>query len=116
MRRARITRRLRDVPRFVVAALRLRRLFAGSPGAIRLSLTAIPLRTTFWTLSQWESQADLEAYTRHPSHIDVMRTFAPRMAGSTFTTWTEPGSPGPSWERAHAEIADARRAARVEHR
>lgn len=100
--------RLRDVPRFLVAALRLRRLFATSPGAIRLSLTAIPLRTTFWTLSQWEDQASADAYTRHPAHVDVMRAFAPRMRGSTFATWTEPGSPGPTWSRAHVETAGAR--------
>ncbi|MEL6890458.1 MAG: hypothetical protein AAFP84_02575 [Actinomycetota bacterium] len=101
-------RRLRDVPRFLVAALRLRRLFATSSGAIRLSLTATPLRTTFWTLSQWEDQASADAYTRHPEHVDVMRAFAPRMRGSTFATWTEPGSPGPTWARAHAEIASVR--------
>lgn len=106
-------RRVRDVPGFLVAALRLRRLFAKSPGAIRLSLTAIPLRTTFWTLSQWDSQAEMEAYVRHPTHVDVMRKYSPRMAGSTFTTWTEPGSVMPSWDRAHAEIADARRASRL---
>ncbi|MEM9513548.1 MAG: hypothetical protein AAGA42_01715 [Actinomycetota bacterium] len=103
-------RRRRDVPRFLIAALRLRRLFRASPGAIRLSLSAIPLRTTFWTLSQWEGHADADAYTRHPSHIEVMRTFSTLMAGSTFATWTEPSSSVPSWERAHAEIADVRRA------
>ncbi|MEO1058701.1 MAG: hypothetical protein AAFY28_17485 [Actinomycetota bacterium] len=103
-------RRRRDVPRFLIAALRLRRLFATSPGAIRLSLSAIPLRTTFWTLSQWEHQADANAYTRHPSHIEVMQTFSTLMAGSTFATWTEPSTSVPSWERAHAEIASARRA------
>ncbi len=109
-------RRLRDVPGFLVAAIRLRRLFASSPGAIRLSLNAIPLRTTFWTLSQWKSQADLEAYARHPTHIDVMRTYSPRMAGSTFTTWTELGSSAPSWQRAHAEITDASQATRLVRR
>lgn len=104
-------RHLRDVPGFLVAALRLRRLFADSPGAIRLSLAAIPLRTTFWTLSQWESQTDLEAYARHPFHVEVMRTYATRMAGSTFATWTQPGDSRPSWDRAHAEIDAARHGA-----
>ena len=109
-------RRLRDVPGFLAAALRLRRLFAQSPGAIRLSLVAIPLRTTFWTLSQWESHADLEAYAGHPVHIEVMRTYAARMAGSTFATWAEPSSPKPTWARAHAEIAAGRRSTRLAHR
>ncbi|MEO1061957.1 MAG: hypothetical protein AAFZ07_11100 [Actinomycetota bacterium] len=101
-------RRRRDVPGFLVAALRLRRLFAGSPGAIRLSLTAIPLRTTFWTLSQWQSRAEMEAYVRHPTHVEVMRKYSSRMDGSTFATWTELGSVVPSWDRAHAEIASTR--------
>ncbi len=106
-----VLRRRRDVPRFLIAALRLRRLFATSPGAIRLSLKAMPLRTTFWTLSQWEGQADADVYTRHPRHVAVMREFSTLMAGSTFATWTEPSTSVPSWQRAHGEITDARRAA-----
>lgn len=108
--------RVRDAPGFLIAALRLRRLFATTPGAIRLSLMAIPLRTTFWTLSQWKSEAHLDAYARHPIHIDIVKKYSPRMSGSTFATWTEPTGPGPSWARAHAEIADARRATQVGHR
>lgn len=105
--------RRRDVLPFLIAALRLRRLFATSPGAIRLSLRAIPFRKTFWTVSQWASQADLDAYARHPIHIEIVRKYSPRMAGSTFAAWTEPSHPGPSWTRAHDEISEAMRAAQI---
>ncbi len=101
-------RRLRDAPGFLAAALRLRRLFGRSEGAIRLSLVAIPLRRTFWTLSQWSSQAELEAYARHPIHVEIMRRYGTRMAESTFASWTEPHSSQPSWKRAHSEINAAR--------
>jgi hypothetical protein len=39
-------RRLREVPALMVAALRLQAAFAGSPGAIEMSLRAAPLRRT----------------------------------------------------------------------
>ncbi|MFK8023199.1 MAG: hypothetical protein AB8G26_04470 [Ilumatobacter sp.] len=102
-------RRFRDVPGFLVAALRLRRLFATSPGAIRLSLAAIPLRRTFWTLSQWEGRSDLDSYARHPVHVEIMRKYSPLMAGSTFVTWVDSTATVPSWGRAHDEVAHARR-------
>lgn len=80
-----------------------------------MSLQAIPLRTTFWTLSQWETHNDLDAYAGHPTHVDIIGKYAPRMAGSTFITWTEARSPGPSWGRARTEIAETRRAAALAH-
>jgi hypothetical protein len=44
--------RLRDVPRFLIAALRIRRQMLDSPGAVGLSLIARPLQHAFWTLDR----------------------------------------------------------------
>jgi hypothetical protein len=44
-------RRLRDIPSFLPAALRIRRQMLASPGALGVSLIARPLRRTLWTRS-----------------------------------------------------------------
>jgi len=100
--------RYRDVPAFLLAALRLRALFRRTPGAIRLSLSTIPLRRTFWTLSQWQSQDDLDRYTRHADHVKVMKTFASRMTGFTLATWNQADSTPPEWRHAETTVAAAR--------
>ena len=102
-----VLRRFRDVPAFLGAALRLRSLFRQSPGAIRLSLQAVPMARTFWTLSTWESDESLNAYARHPLHVEVMRRFGPELTTSTFLTWTTPASELPAWPDARARVAAA---------
>jgi hypothetical protein len=80
--------RLRDVPPFLGAALRIRRQMLGSPGALGLSLIARPLHRTVWTLSAWQDQTSLEAATGREPHRQLMKRFRPRLAGSRFVTWT----------------------------
>src|SRR5580658_1008679 len=103
-------RRLRDVPSFLAAALRIRRQMLGSPGMLGMSLIARPTRRTFWTLSAWQDQASLSAAVgRHP-HREIMKRFRPRMAGSSFVTWTAPATALPvSWDEArrHLQNSDA---------
>jgi hypothetical protein len=81
-------RRLRDVPSFLAAALRIRRQMLGSPGALGVSLIARPMHRTFWTLSAWQDQAALSAAVGREPHRQIMRRLRPRMAGSSFVTWT----------------------------
>jgi uncharacterized membrane protein len=92
--------RFRDVPAFMSAALRLQRAFADSPGAIEMSLRAAPLRRTFWTLSQWRSDADLRGFVVDPAHLDVMRRFQPAMRSSNFVSWSSTDDLTPSWNDA----------------
>lgn len=98
-------RRLRDVPGFMAAALRLRAAFAGSPGAIEMSVRAAPLRLTFWTLSQWRSDVDLRGFVVHPAHLDLMRRFRPAMRSSNFITWHTADDLPPTWNHAARRIA-----------
>ena len=105
-------RRRRDLPAFLWASLRLRRRFASSPGGIRLDLAAEPVRRTFWTLSTWTGEEGLRAFAASPLHRRVMQRFGPVMAGSTFTTWTEPGDGARSgWEAARTRLTAAAAAA-----
>jgi uncharacterized membrane protein len=90
-------RRLRDVPAFMAAALRLRAAFAASPGGIEMSVRAAPLRRTFWTLSHWRSDADLRGFVVHPAHLDLMRRFRPAMRTSSFVTWPATDDLPPTW-------------------
>ena len=97
-------RRLRDVPAFMAAALRLQAAFADSPGAIEMSLRAAPLRRTFWTLSHWRSDADLRGFVVHPAHLDLMRRFRPAMRSSNFITWHTTDDLPPTWNDAARRI------------
>lgn len=92
-------RRLSDVPSFLVSALRIRRQMLTSPGALGVSLVARPLQRTFWTLSAWQDQAALSATVGRQPHREIMTRFRPRMAGSSFVTWTAPVLPI-SWDEA----------------
>jgi hypothetical protein len=94
-------RRLRDALPFLAAALRIRRQMLNSPGALGLSLIARPIRRTFWTLSAWQDQAALSATTGREPHKQIMKRFRPRMAESSFVTWTAPATALPmTWDEA----------------
>ena len=95
--------RKRDVPGFLIAALRIRRLTLRIPGAGGLSLRAQPLRRTFWTLSTWHDEAAIGEFMRTRGHRAVMVKYRDRMAVSHFHTWaTADESIGkPSWVDAH---------------
>ena len=94
--------RLRDVPSFLAAALRIRRQMPGWPGALGVSLIAGPLHRTFWTLSSaWQDQAALRAATGREPHRQIMNRLRPRMAGSGFVTWAAPATALPiAWDEA----------------
>ncbi len=96
-------RRVRDVPSFLAAALRIRRQMLASPGVLGLSLIARPLHRTFWTLSAWQDQAALAAATGRQPHVQIMKHFRPRMAASSFVTWTAADLPIP-WDEARRRL------------
>jgi len=92
---------LRDVPSFLAAALRIRHQMLRSPGTLGVSLIARPLHRTFWTLSAWQDPAALRAAAGGDPHVQMMKRFRPRMAGSRFVTWTVPASALPiAWDDA----------------
>lgn len=94
--------RVRDLPGFLVSALRLRRAVMGAPGAVGVSLRAEVSRRTFWTLSAWSDKDALDAFTRSDYHRGVMVKYRNRMAGSHFHTWTDTSTTAlpPEWDDA----------------
>ena len=97
----------RDVPGFLIAALRIRRATLNAPGAVGLSLRAAPLSRTFWTLSSWSDRAAITAFVTSDVHTTVMNRYRDKMAGSHFHTWTEtePTRRRPDWEDAMQRYA-----------
>lgn len=97
--------RHRDVPRFLIDAVRLRRVFRHADGGAELRLAAEPLAKTFWTYSLWSSDGSMQRYVRDPLHVAVMARYADRMAASQFATKiVDPSSP-PAATSAWQELA-----------
>ncbi|MBW0015712.1 hypothetical protein [Mycobacterium sp.] len=85
-------RSFRDVPQFLLAAMRIRRQMLNSPGVLGLSLIAKPLHKSFFTLSAWQDREALDASVPRQPHAPTMVHFHPKMAGSRFVFWTVPRS------------------------
>jgi heme-degrading monooxygenase HmoA len=71
--------RFRDIPGAVLAALRLRRLVRRAPGAIGVSLSMRPLKKRGWSVSAWETEADLRGFLRSTAHQATARRFRSRV-------------------------------------
>jgi quinol monooxygenase YgiN len=101
---------LGQVPRFLLAALRVRRQMLASPGVLGVSLVANPMHKTFYTLSAWQNRDVLDAAVSQQPHAAVMAHFRPRMAASQFVFWTAPASElPPTWPDAMRRLAAASR-------
>lgn len=97
-----------DAPAFLVAALRIRKQMLAAPGAFGLSLVAKPFQRTFWTLSAWQTQSEMDTAVRAEPHASIIRHWRTRMAGSVFTTWTAPGADIPmNWPEALRRLTEA---------
>lgn len=93
-------RRLRHVPAFLIASLRLRHAIRQAPGAIGLGLRARPLSRTFWTLSAWSNHEALQTYNHTPLHRGIVERFRPHMSASTFRFYTTTADTQPGWDDA----------------
>ena len=67
--------RFRDMPGAALAALRLRRAFPSTQGAIGISLAVQPLARRSWSISAWETREHLRRFLASPAHVDVVRRY-----------------------------------------
>ena len=91
-------RSYRHIPGFLRWTLRIRRQLAQGPsgpgsgaatsGLVGYSLDAHLLRKTFWTVSAWTGQAEIEAFVHQDPHAAGMVAIRPHMGESTFVFWT----------------------------
>lgn len=99
----------RHIPRFLRATMKIRRQLAAADGLAGYSLNAQLFAKTFWTLSAWDSQQALRAFSHANPHEDQVGGIRPTMLPSTFVFWTVRGSELPvSWQTARERITAAR--------
>jgi len=101
---------LRDVPGFLLTALRMRRWVLQTEGAIGVSLIAHPLKRTFWTLSAWQDEDAIARFVACAPHRATMTRYRARMAESHFHTWhqTTPERLPPDWDDAQSQLLISR--------
>jgi hypothetical protein len=98
----------RTIPRFLRLTLVVARQLQRTPGLVGYSLLAQPIAKTFWTLSAWQDQHALAAFTRAMPHLQVMKDLRPHMRATTFARWTVHGSTLPvTWTDAIARLNEA---------
>jgi heme-degrading monooxygenase HmoA len=79
--------RFRDMPGAALAALRFRRAFPSTPGAIGLSLAMQPLSRRSWSVSAWQSEEDLRRFVRSAEHVAIVREYT-RKVHVRSATWS----------------------------
>ena len=79
--------RLRDVPRFLLDSVRIRRQVLRTDGALGVSLIAHPLRRQFLTLSAWKDRQAVSNLVRTDPHRAAMQRHRATMTEATFTFW-----------------------------
>ena len=95
-----------DLPAFLGATMAIRSQLAQADGLIGYALDAHLVKRTFWTVSAWESQDALDAFSRADPHRSRVGVIRPRMRPTTFTFWTAPGSDLPvGWTEVRRRIA-----------
>jgi uncharacterized protein DUF3291 len=77
-------------PVFVLYSIRVYLQARRSPGVVRASLRAQPLRITFWTLSAWTDEAALHAFIRTDPHRSIMRRIRPWTMDPQVRQWSVP--------------------------
>jgi hypothetical protein len=98
-------RRLRDVPRFFLDAMRIHKQVRAADGALGVSLVAHPLQREFFTLSAWRDRAAVDALVRAEPHRSVMGRYHPLMVDAAFRFWeAPPDALPPSWDDARQRL------------
>ena len=98
--------RFRDIPGAAVAALRLRRAFPSTPGAIGIGLALQPIARRSWSISAWETEESLRRFLGSPAHVAVVRRYRSKVRVDS-TSWTvDRFRVGDAWRRATAHPAE----------
>ena len=97
--------RFRDMPGAVICALRLRRVLRRSPGAIGVSLVMRPFRRRSWSLSAWETEADLRRFLASPVHRSTAARYRRRVTVRGETWPVEHFDLSEAWTEARARFS-----------
>jgi heme-degrading monooxygenase HmoA len=95
-----------DLPAFMSATAAIRAQLASAAGLVGYALDAHPVQKTFWTISAWDSQESLDAFSRADPHRGRVSVIRPRMRPTTFTFWSVRGADLPiSWAEVRRRIS-----------
>jgi hypothetical protein len=98
--------RARHMPGVLWNGLWLRAAWASFEGSVGVS-TSVDLKArSTYTISVWRSEADLNAFIRHPTHLALMKRYRARLESSASAIWTvERFSLSESWQIARERVA-----------
>jgi hypothetical protein len=112
-----ITRlRLRSMlllPRFIWLNERVVRQIRKSPG-FREGRILIDAHLTLWTITSWDSEAQMRAYRDEGAHRAVMPKLAAWCDEASVARFADRADL-PTWDEAHAQMVSSGRASRVRH-
>jgi len=98
-------RRHRHIPAVMVATMRIARELARSDGLVGYSLQAQLGPKTFWTMSVWQTSADLERFVRSAVHRAAMADIGPHMRRPRIRTTSVQGAHlPPAWAQVRREL------------
>jgi heme-degrading monooxygenase HmoA len=79
----------------------VRKQLGQTDGVVGFALLARPWKKQYATLSIWDDEAALAAFSHAQPHEHLMKDLAPRMGDTKFVRWTIRGRDGrPSWDAA----------------
>ena len=72
------------IPRFLTHTMRIRRRPAHTPGLVGHALDTDLIEKTFWTVSAWTSNAELNQFDQTDPHRSIKSTIRSAMLPMTF--------------------------------
>src|SRR5204863_2283132 len=93
------------MPGATVAALRLRRAIRRTPGAIGVFPAMRPLQRRSWSVSAWETDADLRCFLHSPAHRATVRRYRRHLTVRSETWRVETFNPPDALREAAARFA-----------
>lgn len=99
-------RRFRTIPRFLRDTRNIAEQLETAPGLMGYSFKAQLLSRRFWTLSAWEDEDALRAFSYDGVHRDVMLSLRAEMDPTRFIRWRLRGRDlPPTWKDALGRAA-----------
>jgi hypothetical protein len=97
--------RYRDIPRFLLWTLRIRKQLKEATGLVGYSLKADLLHKTFATLSAWETPKHMMSFVQSGVHKQMLADMKGRLGSSKFVEWQANAKELPlTWKIANGKL------------
>ena len=102
------------LPQFFVQTLRIALQASRADGSLKVALLR-DRGNTFWTNTNWSSEASMKAFMHAKPHGPTMRKLLEWCDEAALVHWTQAGTELPSWEEAHTRIQQEGWPSKVNH-